>query len=70
MFARLKEAQVAIGREEEPMSIMDVIGGRWLKKGKSGIIKIKYNNKLISVSFSPEGGTYDGIPFEKIIDIS
>jgi hypothetical protein len=70
LFPGLRECRVSIGREEEVMTIIDVNHGQWLKEGESGIIEIEYEDKLISISFSPEKGTYNSIPFEKIIDIS
>lgn len=70
LFPSLKECRVIIGREEEVMTIIDINHGQWLKEGESGIVKIEHDDKLISVSFSPEKGTYNNIPFEKIIHTS
>lgn len=59
--------KVAIGRAGEESKNIKVHAGRWLGQNVSGIIEIQYGDKLASVSFYEGGGTYNRIPFKRVI---
>jgi len=63
----LADAKVVIGRNDEESKSIKVQYGQWLGTGVSGIIEVQYEDKLVSISFYEGGGTYNRIPFKKVI---